>query len=153
MMQIALWVYFVVLAAVLLGRYLRLRKSRSTLRVTYADGTKLAVVSGLTLLEISRMNNIPHASLCGGKGRCGTCRVRIHEGMDLLPEAAEIEQKTLDRVKADSDTRLACQVIPQSGAIKIERLLPPYIKPKDLRRAVAAELQPAAGDPVPETAK
>lgn len=151
--QIALWIYFAVLAAVLLARYIRVRGGRSTLSVTYADGTKLEVASGLTLLEISRMNDIPHASLCGGRGRCGTCRVRIHEGLELLPETAEIEQKTLDRVRAEKDTRLACQVIPQSGALKIERLLPPYIEPKDLRRAVGGQLKPTEGDAMPEAAK
>ena len=106
--------------------------------VTYADGTRLDVSAGLTLLEISRMNNVAHASLCWWEGRCGTCRVRVLEGIERLPEASEIERKILNRVKAEPDTRLACQVIPQSGAIRIERLLPPYIKPKDLRRARAA---------------
>ena len=85
------------------------------------------------------MNNIPHASLCGGRGRFGTCRVRVHEGLDHLPEATERERKTLARVKAGSDTRLACQVIPGTGTISIERLLPAYIEPKDLRRARESE--------------
>lgn len=127
--------YFAILAFVLLGRYIRVRKHRDALSISYADGTKLDVKSGLTLLEISRMNNIPHASLCGGKGRCGTCQVRVHEGLDHLPEATEFERKMLTRLNADPDTRLACQVIPNKGAISIERLMPAYIEPKDLRRA------------------
>ena len=152
-LRTGLWAYFAILAAVLLARHFRVRKDRSALSVTYADGTRLDVSAGLTLLEISRMNNVAHASLCGGKGRCGTCRVRVLEGMERLPEASEIERKILNRVKAEPDTRLACQVIPQSGAIRIERLLPPYIKPKDLRRARAAESGPADGDPIAGTAQ
>lgn len=148
MMQIALWTYFGVLGVVLLARYFRLRKSRATVGVTYADGTRVEAASGLTLLEISRMNKIPHASLCGGKGRCGTCRVQISEGMDLLPKASELELKTLQKAKVDSDTRLACQAIPRSGEIKIERLLPPYIEPKDLRRARAAQMEAVKGDAI-----
>jgi len=131
--------YFAILVFVLLARYIRVRKDGGALSIRYADGTRLDARSGLTLLEISRMNNIPHASLCGGKGRCGTCLVRIHEGWDHLPKASELEQKTLARVNADSDTRLACQVIPGKGTVSIERLFPAYIEPKDLRRARKSE--------------
>jgi hypothetical protein len=73
--------------------------------------------------------------------------------MDLLPKATEIEQKTLRRIKADPDTRLACQAIPRSGEIKVERLLPPYIEPKDLRRARAAQMVPADGVAIAGAAK
>ncbi len=57
--------YFAILAFVLLARYIRVRKDRGVLNVSYADGTRLDVKSGLTLLEISRMNYIPNASVCG----------------------------------------------------------------------------------------
>ena len=147
-----LWTYFAVLGGVLLARFYRVRSGRSALSVNYVDGTKLEVTSGLTLLEISRSNHIPHASLCGGRGRCGTCRVRIVEGMDTLPEASELELATLQRNNSGPDTRLACQVIPRSGALQIERLLPAYIQPRDLRRARAAELNLADGDPIPGAA-
>ena len=33
---------------------------------------------GLSVLEISRLNDVPHAHVCSGRGRCGTCRVRIN---------------------------------------------------------------------------
>ena len=152
-LPIGLWGYFLVLATVLLARYIRLRKRRSMLAVSYVDGTVLKASSGLTLLEISRMNDIPHASLCGGRGRCGTCRVRIHEGMELLPAPGDLERKILNKVGADSDTRLACQVIPQSGSIRIERLLPSYIEPRELRRARAAQLALANRDANPGAVK
>ncbi len=152
LLNAGLWSYFAIVGVVLLARYFRVRQGRSTLSIAYADGTKLEVPSGLTILEISRSNNIPHASLCGGKGRCGTCRVRIIEGMEVLPEASELELATLKRVNGVPDTRLACQTIPRSGTLKIERLLPAYIQPKDLRRARAAELDLADGDPLPGAA-
>ena len=139
MVRTGLWAYFAVLAGVLVARYIRVRKDRSKLRVIYADGTTLDVTAGMTILEISRVNGIPHASLCGGRGRCGTCRIRIVDGGEVLPAASELEQATLKRVGADVDTRLACQTIPKNGTVTIERLLPAYIEPKDLRRARAAE--------------
>ncbi len=67
------------------------------------------------------------------------CRVRVLEGLDHLPEATERERKTLARVDAGPDTRLACQVIPGTGTISIERLLPAYMEPKDLRRVRESE--------------
>ena len=147
-LRIGLWTYFLVLASVLLARLYRLRQGRFTLNLTYDDGTELEATSGLTILEISRMNNIPHASLCGGRGRCGTCRVRIHQGMDLLPEPSDIEQATLRDNDVGPDVRLACQVIPHHGSLEIERLLPASIAPRDLRRARAARLELANDDPV-----
>lgn len=68
----------------------------------------------MTILEISRVNGIPHASLCGGRGRCGTCRIRIVDGGEVLPAESKLEQATLKRVGADVDTRLACQPIPKT---------------------------------------
>ena len=139
-LRIGLWTYFSVLVSVLLGRLYRLRQSGFKLNLTYDDGTELEATSGLTILEISRLNNIPHASLCGGRGRCGTCRVRIVEGLNALPEASEIEQATLRSNNMGPDVRLACQVIPQRGTLVIERLLPASFGPRDLRRARTAGL-------------
>ena len=155
--SVGLWTYFSILGAVLLARYLRITRDRSALIVTYTDGIRLDVSAGLTLLEISRKNNLPHTSLCNGKGRCGTCRVRVLEGLDELPKPNDVERTTLSKIRAQPDTRLACQVVPQSGAIKVERLLPPYYGPKDLRRDRAAKLRTAESsprdrDPMPETA-
>lgn len=146
-LNIALTLYFVTLVIVLIARYIRVRKDSGRLSVTFTDGTRFDVTTGLTLLEISRMHNKPHASLCGGKARCGTCRVRIHEGSEILPEASSFERKTLKRVNAEPDTRLACQVIPRSGAITIEPLIPAFIEPKDLRSTGVADTdaEPAAG--------
>ena len=35
------------------------------------------VPKGATLLDASRIGGVPHASVCGGRGRCSTCRVRV----------------------------------------------------------------------------
>jgi adenylate cyclase len=135
LLNIGLAVYFFAVLLVLVARYIRVRKGGQRLSVSFTDGTKLELSTGLNLLEISRMNNRPHASLCGGKARCGTCRVRIHEGFDILPEPSSFEQRTLERIGADADTRLACQVVPGSGAITIEPLVVSYIEPRDLHHS------------------
>ncbi|MDN3721315.1 2Fe-2S iron-sulfur cluster-binding protein [Roseibium salinum] len=60
---------------IVLMRYLSQRFT-SGIAVTYPGGLKVNVSPGPTLLEISRMKNIPHAAVCGGRARCSTCRVK-----------------------------------------------------------------------------
>ena len=72
------------------------------------------VPHGPTLLEISRMHNIPHASVCGGRARCSTCRVRIDEGSGSLTPPGYPEAITLASIAAPQNVRLACQVGPRA---------------------------------------
>jgi adenylate cyclase len=85
--------------------------------VSYAGGPSVRSALGPTLLEISRANNIAHASVCGGRARCGTCRVRIDEGIAALPQASAMERATLSRIKADANVRLACQLRPATSVV------------------------------------
>src|SRR2546425_4382266 len=41
--------------------------------------------------EASRLAGILHASVCGGRGRCSTCRVRVVRGLADLPLARSEE--------------------------------------------------------------
>jgi adenylate cyclase len=66
----------------------------------------------MTVLEVSRFAGIPHASVCGGRGRCSTCRVRILRGLEHLPPASPEEARVLHRVGAPPNVRLACQLRP-----------------------------------------
>jgi adenylate cyclase len=47
-----------------------------TIGLTYPDRI-IRVPQGLSLLEASLRNGVPHAHVCGGRGRCSTCRIRI----------------------------------------------------------------------------
>jgi adenylate cyclase len=92
--------------------------------ISYAGGPTVNVPIGPTLLEISRINKIPHASVCGGRARCSTCRVRIEEGGENLPPAVFPESVTLAAIEAPANVRLACQIRP-SKPIVVTRLLRP----------------------------
>ena len=92
------------------------------LTIAYAGGPKVQSAIGPTLLEISRANSISHASACGGRARCGTCRVRIDEGAASLPPPGFAERFTLARVRAPDNARLACQVRPHAS-ISLTRLV------------------------------
>lgn len=98
-----------------------------TVRINYADGPSVSNPVGPTLLEISRIHGIPHASVCGGRARCSTCRVRVIEGNDSLTKPDEAEQRVLDRVGArtgaGNNVRLACQLTPTQD-ISVATLLP-----------------------------
>ena len=101
-----------------------LLSTRPKMAITYTGGPTVRVPFGPTLLEISRMNKIPHASVCGGRARCSTCRVRIDEGAGSLSPPGYPEAITLASIAAPPNVRLACQVRPAS-AMTITRLLRP----------------------------
>src|SRR5207249_31255 len=62
------------------------------------------------------------AAVCGGRGRCSTCRVRIHTTRPQ-PPPAEAESRVLRRLGVPSDVRLACQLRPTSD-LSVTPLLP-----------------------------
>jgi adenylate cyclase len=120
------------LVAVLLARGVRraVQRRRGLLRLTYASGRAVEIVPGLSVLEASRMAGIPHASVCGGRGRCSTCRVRVEgDPASLSPPALE-EMRVLERVGAAPDIRLACQLRPL-GDLRITPLLPATAQARD----------------------
>jgi adenylate cyclase len=103
--------------------------------LVYSDGKRVDLPAGLSVLEMSRIAGIPHASVCGGRGRCSTCRVRVG-GADRgkLPPAAPEEQKVLARVGAPENVRLACQLRPPPGRYRVTPLLPPTSGPVEAYR-------------------
>ena len=102
----------------------RLKKAEPDVTLTYHTGQKVGQRAGATILETSRHAGIPHASVCGGRGRCSTCRVRIGIGLDALPPPSELEAKVLLRVGAPDNVRLACQTVPTVD-LEVTPLLPP----------------------------
>jgi adenylate cyclase len=98
----------------------RLAAPKFTIR--YVGGPTIKAARGSTLLEISRMNKIPHASVCGGRARCSTCRVRIDDTQVALPAPEPHEAITLGSIQAPENVRLACQIRPQ-GNMTVTRLL------------------------------
>jgi adenylate cyclase len=104
-------------------------------RLDYDERRSIAQPTGFTVLEMSRIAGIPHASVCGGRGRCSTCRVRIG-GQDRgkLPQPSAEEQKVLARVGAPANVRLACQLRPPPGHYRVTPLLPASAGPVEAYR-------------------
>ena len=98
-------------------------RRRATIRVSYPDGRSVVAPVGSTVLEASRSAGIPHASVCGGRGRCSTCRIRVAGDPALLPPPSPLEERVLQRVGAPPNVRLACQLHPARD-LSVTPLLP-----------------------------
>lgn len=108
----------------------QISQRRSRVRITYPDGVEVQAPRGFSVLEASRFARIPHASVCGGRGRCSTCRIRVSLGLARQPLPSEGEQRVLQRVGAPPNVRLACQLRPTSD-ISVTPLLPANAQPSD----------------------
>jgi adenylate cyclase len=93
---------------------------RGSITVSYPD-RRVRIPRGLSILEASLRFNVPHASVCGGRARCSTCRVRIVSDRGALPRPSGREAYVLARVGASANPsiRLACQLRPQTDVAVI----------------------------------
>jgi adenylate cyclase len=131
------WFFAAMVGAVLLARVARRiwQCRHGLVRIGYPDGRIVEVTPGTSVLEASRLAGIPHASVCGGRGRCSTCRIRVRGETHSMDPPAEDEQLVLRRIGATSNVRLACQLRPRS-AVEVTPLLPPFAHAVDGRRRV-----------------
>ena len=101
-------------------------RRRGMVTVSYPD-KQVRIPKGLSVLEASLRFKVPHASVCGGRARCSTCRVRVVSDRTALPRPSRREAFVLNRVGAgDPSIRLACQLRPQTDVAVIP-VLPPHI--------------------------
>ena len=131
------WFFIGMVGAVLLARVARRiwQRRHGLVRIGYPDGRIVEVTPGTSVLEASRLAGIPHASVCGGRGRCSTCRIRVRGEIHSIDPPAEDEMRVLHRIGATPNVRLACQLRPR-GAVEVTPLLPPFARAADGRRRV-----------------
>jgi adenylate cyclase len=120
--------YFGLIALALAGRGVRALHERrhGMITLSYGNGRTVRVPKGLSVLEASLRNNVPHASVCGGRARCSTCRIRVIGDTGHLPEPSKREAFVLNRVGAGGDPaiRLACQLRPETDLSFFQIFLP-----------------------------
>ena len=136
--RMVVWVrygFLAALLAVLAARIARWywQRRRGVIRLSYPSGRVVQIVRGVSVLEASRMAGIPHASVCGGRGRCSTCRIKVEGAKEAIPAPAPEEAKLLNRVGAAPDVRLACQLRPH-GDLRVAPLLPATAQARDALR-------------------
>jgi 2Fe-2S ferredoxin len=78
------------------------------------DGSKrsFAAASGLTLLDVARLNDVAIEGACGGAMACATCHMVVDEVfLNLLPEPSAEEEEMLDlAAEVQPTSRLGCQI-------------------------------------------
>lgn len=123
--RIAIWGSILLGALTLLARAIRVALIKSERVLLLRDGTgPMQSTSSQSVLDGFRQNQQPHASLCEGRGRCGTCAVRILSSEFPLPAASPLEQRTLQRINAPENARLACQLMPSGGRVETAPMYP-----------------------------
>ena len=120
------------LALTFIARGLRIwhNRRRGVVHISYPGSRRVTILPGTTVLEASRGAGIPHASVCGGRGRCSTCRIRVSRSEGDLPAPSDEETKVLRRINAAPNVRLACQLRPATD-LEVTPLLPPTASPRE----------------------
>ena len=119
--------YLGLIGLVLVGRGARAIAERrgGMINLSYGNGRTVRVPKGLSVLEASLRHNVPHASICGGRARCSTCRIRVIGDTSSLPAPSQREAFVLNRVGAtDPSIRLACQLRPETDLSFFQLFMP-----------------------------
>ena len=121
---ISLAVFLALLVVSFTGRYVFLiwKKKNKAIQISFPEQIETTVFSGTSILDASIQSRISHAHICGGQGRCSTCRVRIDTGLQHINPPTDRELRVLARIGAPPNVRLACQSFPQ-GPVSVHPLL------------------------------
>ncbi|MCX7965954.1 MAG: ASKHA domain-containing protein [Syntrophorhabdaceae bacterium] len=83
-------------------------------------GKKVKVNKEEYVLKVARRSNIPIESICGGKGKCGKCRIKILSRQGFS-DVTEQEKKLFTEKELSDGIRLAC-LTRIEGNLKVEIL-------------------------------
>lgn len=70
-----------------------------------------------SLLKTALRGRLPLNHSCGGMGTCGTCRVIVCEGLDVLGAPNDVEAEIIQDRGFSVNERLACQNSPREGLV------------------------------------
>lgn len=86
------------------------------------EGIEVEVPLGTDLRIASKEAHTQQGDACGGKCACSTCHVYVVRGKELLSEADEDEEDTLDKgFDVRINSRLGCQTkIVREGLVELE---------------------------------
>ncbi len=86
------------------------------------DGKEIELSEGETILQGAVRAGIALSHICGGNGRCSTCRVIILDGLEHCMPRNPKEQAIAELLQFTPEVRLACQAS-VNGSVKIRRLV------------------------------
>jgi uncharacterized 2Fe-2S/4Fe-4S cluster protein (DUF4445 family) len=100
-------------------------------------GRRVEVQPGTTLMQAAQDAGVEIASICGGGGWCGNCRIKLVLG-ELTP-VTELEYEVLSKEEIENGWRLACQSQPLNH-LKID------IPPESLTSLQRVQMEGVEGD-------
>ena len=105
---------------------------------------QLSFALGGSVADILRATPYPVRQPCGGRGRCGGCRVRVTEG--TTGDLTATERRYLSSEQVRNGTRLACQLIPAAD-LTVE-IIDQAVAWRELRDDEYAPVSPPSVPPV-----
>jgi len=107
--------YLFLIILLFTGRFIffKIKRRNNSIQISYPEGIISKIFPGMSILEASIDAGIPHAHVCGGRGRCSTCRIRVDKGLDQLEPPRQKERRVLRGIGAPENVRLACQAFPK----------------------------------------
>ena len=108
--------YLCVLLAVIIFVFV-VHQNRKAYRkkTTYPNVKKVRLTKGTAILAASLEHRTGHVSMCGGRGRSLTFRLRVITNLDALPPRNGIKGVFTGRLSLQDNVRLACQSRPASS--------------------------------------
>lgn len=91
-------------------------------QLKFSDEKNIDSTNGVSLLQASLNAGIPHVHVCGGRGRCSTCRVLVTLGLENCLSRNEKELEIANLKGFSKEIRLACQT-KVTGDITLRRLV------------------------------
>lgn len=113
----------------------------------FTDEKDIDSVNGISLLQASLNAGIPHVHVCGGRGRCSTCRVIVTQGLENCLPRNEKEVQIAVLKGFSAEVRLACQT-KVTGDISLRRLV---LDNGDIAEAIEGKLLKESGREVDAT--
>jgi adenylate cyclase len=86
------------------------------------DKREIEIGEGETILQAAVRAGIPLAHICGGNGRCSTCRLVILEGLEHCRPRTAKEEEIAGQLDFAPAIRLACQTT-VTGDVTLRRLV------------------------------
>jgi uncharacterized 2Fe-2S/4Fe-4S cluster protein (DUF4445 family) len=109
------------------------------------SGKTVSVPSGTNLFSLMTELELKHSATCGGKGKCGKCKVEIEAGVEGLSAPTETELKHLLPQEIGQGCRLACAIsVPPVPSFSVR---PSSIRLAKLKLQTEGTLVSVAPDP------
>ena len=115
---------FILSIIILISLSILKTKFYGTIEVKYPGNKSVFISKGTSILDASKIGNISHQAICGGRGRCTTCRIKIVSDKNKVNRPNVNEIKAIERAGLDDGIRLACQLRPTNDISVIPLLNP-----------------------------